>query len=64
MKINRQKYDYKDLKGYKQFHFEEDPNNNDIWYISFKGAKDTLYENETFKLKIEFNERHVSKYII
>ena len=60
MKFNRLKYENKDIKNYDLFSLEIDPNDNNIWYISFKGIKNTLYENENFKLKFQFNDRYVS----
>ena len=60
MKFNRLKYENKDIKNYDLFSLEIDPNDNDIWYISFKGIKNILYENENFKLKFQFNDRYVS----
>ena len=60
MKFNRLKYENKDIKNYDLFSLEIDPNDNDIWYISFKGIKNTLYENENFTLKFQFNDRYVS----
>ena len=35
-----------------------DENNSKIWYISFKGAEKTLYENEHFKLKFELGQNY------
>ena len=60
MKFNRLRYENNDIKNYDLFSLEIDPNDNDIWYISFKGIKNTLYENENFKLKFQFNDRYVS----
>ena len=60
MKFNRLKYENKDIKNYDLFSLEIDPNDNDIWFISFKGIKNTLYENENFTLKFQFNDRYVS----
>ena len=60
MKFNRLKYENKDIKNYDLFSLEIDPNDNNIWYISFKGIKNTLYENENFTLKFQFNDRYVS----
>ena len=58
---NRLKYEYKEIQKYKQFSPERDKENPNIWFISFKGADNTLYENEIFKLKCEFNDNYVSK---
>ena len=60
--LSRLKYELKDIKNYPQFSLDIDPSNNNLWYINFKGAKDTLYENENFKLKFHFNEHYASKY--
>ena len=61
MKINRLKFENKDIKNYDIFSQEIDPNDNNIWYITFKGMDNTLYENEIFKLKFQFNYRYVNK---
>ena len=59
MKINRLRYEMKELKNYKQFSANIDSSNENIWYISFKGADKTMYENEEFKLKFQFSEQYV-----
>lgn len=64
MKFNRLKYENKDIKNYDLFSLEIDPNDNNIWYISFKGIKNTLYENENFKLKFDFGLEYVSNIFI
>ncbi len=56
---NRLRYELKDLRENNKFHVTIDDNNSKIWYVSFKGAKDTLYENEDFKLKFEFEDNYV-----
>ena len=55
----RLRYELKDLRENNKFHVTIDDNNSKIWYVSFKGAKDTLYENEDFKLKFEFEDNYV-----
>lgn len=35
--------------------------NDRKWYITFKGAKSSLYEDETFKLQFRFGDNYVSK---
>ena len=60
MMINRLYHDIKDIKQYEQFSLDLEELNNKIIYLSFKGADKTLYENENFKLKFQFNERYVS----
>ena len=64
IKINRLKYENKDLNKYDIFSHEIDPNDNNIWYITFKGIENTLYENENFKLKFQFNDNYVNNYIL
>ena len=56
---NRLKYEYEDLKKYSQFTVNIDPKNSNIWFISFKGANKTLYENENFTLRFQFDEGYV-----
>ena len=63
IKQNRLKFEYEDLKKYPQFKLNIDPQNNTIWYVSFKGADKTLYENENFTLKFHFDGEYVN-YII
>ena len=61
---NRLKYEYNDLKENTKFNVTIDNNNFRIWYVSFEGAKDTLYENENFKLKFDFGLEYVSNIFI
>ena len=48
-------------KDFPQFPVTKDKSNQLIWYISFKGADNTLYANENFKLKFEFSPDYVIK---
>ena len=59
MKANRLKFEFEDMKKYSQFKLNIDPNNFYIWYVSFKGAEQTLYQNENFTLKFQFDEGYV-----
>ena len=36
-----------------------DDNNPRIWYISFKGAENTLYAGENFTLQFKFSNEYV-----
>ena len=36
-----------------------DDNNQRIWYVSFKGAENTLYANENFTLQFRFSWEYV-----
>ena len=56
---NRLNYELKNIKKYNQLSVKIDPNNNYIWYVSFKGAEKTLYENEIFTLKFQFDDGYV-----
>ena len=60
---NRLRYELKDLKENNKFQVSLDDDNSNIQYVSFKGAKDTLYENEDFKLKFEFGDNYVIYFI-
>ena len=60
---NRLRCELKDLKENNKFPVTIDDDNSNIWYVSFKGAKDTLYENEDFKLKFEFGDNYVIYFI-
>ena len=64
MKINRLKHENKDILKYDLFSLEIDSKDHNIWYISFKGIENTLYENENFKLKFQFNDKYVIKNIV
>ena len=46
-------------KEFPQFKVEVDKSNQFIWYISFKGAENTLYANEDFKIKYEISNNYV-----
>ena len=63
IKQNRLKFEYEDLKKYPHFKLNIDPQNNTIWYVSFKGADKTLYENENFTLKFHFDGEYVNNII-
>ena len=56
---SRLRYEMKILQENKKFSYKLDNNNPRIWYILFEGAEKTLYENEKFKLKFEFDEGYV-----
>ena len=64
MKQNRLKYEFEDLKKYNQFSVNIDLKNTNIWFVSFKGAEKTLYENENFTLRFQFDEGYVFKLLI
>ena len=59
IKGNRLKFEFEDIKKYKQFKLNIDPKNFNIWYVSFQGAEKTLYQNENFTLKFQFDEGYV-----
>ena len=56
---NRLKFELEDIKKYNQFSVKIDPNNNNVWYVSFKGADKTLYQNEYFTLRFQFDDGYV-----
>ena len=56
---SRLKHELKDIKNNPNLSLYIDENNPNIWFISFKGAKDSIYENEQFKLKFELQEGYV-----
>ena len=64
IKQNRLKFELEDMKKYNQFSLKIDPNNYNIWYVSFKGADKTLYENENFTLRFQFDEDYVIIFFI
>ena len=56
---SRLKFEYEDMKKFPQFKLELDNTKTNIWYVSFKGADKTLYQNENFKLKFVFDDDYV-----
>ena len=46
-------------KEFPQFKVDVDKSSQFIWYISFKGAENTLYANEDFKIKYEISNNYV-----
>ena len=56
---NRLKFEYEDMKKFPQFKLELDNTQTNIWYVSFKVADKTLYQNENFKLKFVFDDDYV-----
>ena len=56
---SRLKHELKDIKNNPNLSLYIDENNPYIWFISFQGAKDSIYENEQFKLKFELQEGYV-----
>ena len=59
IKQNRLIFELEDIKKYNQFSVKIDPNNNNVWYVSFKGADKTLYQNEIFTLRFQFDDGYV-----
>ena len=55
----RLKFEYEDMKKFPQFKLELDNTQTNIWFVSFKGADKTLYQNENFKLKFVFDDDYV-----
>ena len=58
-KLNRLKKELADLKAFPTFSVKVDDNNQRIWYISFKGAENTLYAGENFTLQFKFSDEYV-----
>ena len=56
---SRLKFEYEDMKKFPQFKLELDNTQTNIWFVSFKGADKTLYQNENFKLKFVFDNDYV-----
>ena len=64
-RLNRLNKELADLKNFPAFSVRVDENNSRIWYISFKGAENTLYAGEDFTLQFKFSNEYVSiQYII
>ena len=56
---SRLKFEYEDMKKFPQFKLELDNTQTNFWFVSFKGADKTLYQNENFKLKFVFDDDYV-----
>ena len=63
-RLNRLNKELADLKTFKAFTVKVDDNNPRIWYVSFKGAENTLYANEDFTLQFKFSNEYVSIHYI
>ena len=59
---NRLKYEQKNIQNYPNFKLEINNENPLIWFVFFEGDEKTLYENEKFKVKIEFSNEYVIIY--
>ena len=55
---NRLKVEFKDIKKNPKLKLELVENQSNICYVCFKGEDNTLYENESFKLKFEFDDNY------
>ena len=58
-RLNRLNKELADLKTFPTFSVKVDDNNEKIWYISFKGAENTLYAGENFTLQFKFSDEYV-----
>ena len=58
-RLNRLNKELSDLKSFPTFSVKVDDNNEKIWYISFKGAENTLYAGENFTLRFKFSDEYV-----
>ena len=59
-RLSRLNKELDDLKTYgEQFKVEVDPNNFQLWKISFTGAENTLYAGENFTLQFKFPNEYV-----
>ena len=63
-RINRLNKELADLKSFPNFTVKVDDNNSRIWYISFKGAENTLYAGENFTLQFKFSNEYVRRFFI
>ena len=61
-RLNRLKKELADLQSFPTFSVKVDDKNQRIWYVSFKGAENTLYANEDFTLQFKFSEEYVRCY--
>ena len=63
-RLNRLNKELADLKSFPNFTVKVDDNNQRIWYISFKGAENTLYAGENFTLQFKFSNEYVRRFYI
>ena len=63
-RLNRLNKELADLKSFPNFTVKVDDNNSRIWYISFKGAENTLYAGENFTLQFKFSNEYVRRFFI
>ena len=63
-KLTRLNKELKDLKTFNIFTVKVDDNNPRLWFISFKGAENTLYAGENFTLQFKFSNEYVSIILI
>ena len=63
-RLNRLNKELADLKSFPTFSVKVDENNPRIWFVSFKGAENTLYANENFTLQFKFSNEYVRIFII
>ena len=63
-KLTRLNKELADLKTFNIFTVKVDDNNPRLWFISFKGAENTLYAGENFTLQFKFSNEYVSIIII
>ena len=63
-KLNRINKELADLKSFPTFSVKVDENNPRIWFVSSKGAENTLYANENFTLQFKFSNEYVRIFII
>ena len=59
-RLNRLNKELADLKTFPIFTVKVEDNNPRIWYVSFKGAENTLYAGENFTLQFKFSNEYVS----
>ena len=63
-KLTRLNKELADLKTFNIFTVKVDDNNPRLWFISFKGAENTLYAGENFTLQFKFSNEYVSIILI
>ena len=63
-RLNRLNKELADLKTFPIFSVKVADNNPIIWYVSFKGAENTLYAGEDFTLQFKFSNEYVSIFYI
>ena len=62
-RLNRLNKELADLKTFPTFSVKVKEQNHRLWYVSCKGAENTLYAGENFTLQFKFSNEYVSRFL-